>query len=98
MADAETFFGQDQPAVDQWSFTREDARRIPQPVLAVVGAKSREVAPIFGERQELLLAWLPNVEPFVLPEATHLLHVQNPRGMAQGLTAFFARHSLSAST
>ena len=40
---------------------------------------------------------LPDVEPFVLPEATHLLQIQNPRGMAEGLAAFFARHSLSAS-
>ncbi len=98
VADAETFFGQEMPAVNQWTFTREDARRIAQPVLAVIGAKSEEVTPVFGERQELLLAWLPNVESFVLPEATHLLHVQNPRGMAQGLAAFFERHSLSAST
>ncbi len=98
VADAETFFGQELPAVNQWTFTREDARRIAQPVLAVIGAKSEEVNPVFGERLELLLAWLPNVEPFVLPEATHLLHVQNPRGMAQGLAAFFERHSLSTST
>jgi hypothetical protein len=30
------------------------------------------------ERQTLLRSWLPNVELFVLPEATHLLQVQNP--------------------
>jgi hypothetical protein len=40
---------------------------------------------------------LPNVEPFVLADATHLLQVQNPRGMAEGLAAFFARHVLSVS-
>ena len=98
VADAETFFGQELPAVNEWMFTREDANRIAQPALAVIGAKSEEVSTIFGERQELLLAWLPNVEPFVLPKATHLLHVQNPRGMAEGLAAFFERHALSAST
>jgi 3-oxoadipate enol-lactonase len=96
VADAETFFSQELPALQQWSFTREDARRITQPVLAVIGAKSQELAPIWGERQELLLTWLPNVEPFVLPEAGHLLQIQNPRGMAEGLAAFFARHPLSA--
>ena len=98
MADADTFFGQELPALQQWSFTREDARRIAQPVLAVIGAKSQELDPIWGERQELLLSWLPNVEPFVLADATHLLQVQNPRGMAEGLAAFFARHPLSASS
>lgn len=98
VADADTFFGVEMPAMREWSFTREDAHRIVRPVLAVVGAKSLELAPFWGERQELLLSWLPNVEPFVLPDATHLLQVQNPRGMAEGLAAFFARHPLSASS
>jgi pimeloyl-ACP methyl ester carboxylesterase len=98
VADADTFFDLELPALQQWSFTREDARRIAQPVLAVIGAKSQELDPVWGERQELLLSWLPNVEPFVLPDATHLLQVQNPRGMAEGLAAFFARHPLSASS
>jgi pimeloyl-ACP methyl ester carboxylesterase len=94
VADADTFFRVEFPAMQQWSFTRDDARRIHQPVLAVIGAKSQELSPVWGERQELLLSWLPNVEPFVLPEATHLLQVQNPRAMAAGLAAFFGRHPL----
>ena len=98
VADADTFFGQELPALQQWSFPREDARRITQPVLAETGAKSQELDRIWEERQALLLAWLPNVEPFVLPDATHLLQVQHPRGMAEGLAAFFARHPLSASS
>ena len=98
VADADTFFGQELPALQQWSFTREDARRIAQPVLAVIGAKSQERDRIWEERQELLLSWLPNVAPFVLPDATHLLQVQNPHGMAEGLAAFFARHPISASS
>jgi pimeloyl-ACP methyl ester carboxylesterase len=98
VADAETFFDQELPALQQWSFTQEDARRITQPVLAVIGAKSQELDPIWGERQELLLTWLPNVEPFILPDAGHLLQIQNPRGMAEGLAGFFTRHPLSASS
>jgi hypothetical protein len=43
---------------------------------------------------KLLLEWLPNVEPFVLSDAGHLLHLQNPSEMAAGLASFFARHSL----
>src|SRR5262245_2131953 len=94
VADAGTFFGKELPALLQWSFTREDASRITQPALAVIGEKSKEVSPIWGERQELLLTWLPNVEPFVLSNAGHLLQVQNPRGMAEGLAAFFTRHPI----
>ncbi len=89
---ADTFFTQELPALWQhWSFTEADARRITQPVLAVVGEKS---APTFPERRELLLSWLPNAEPFELPGATHLLHVENPGGMAGALASFFARHPL----
>ena len=54
MADADTFLGQELPAVREWSFSREDASRIGQPLLAVLGAKTGEVAATFGERRELL--------------------------------------------
>jgi pimeloyl-ACP methyl ester carboxylesterase len=96
VASADTFFGQELPAVRQWSFRREDARRITQPVLAVIGEKSKEQSPIWNARQEMLLTWLPNAEGFVLPGATHLLYLENPRGMAEALAAFFARHRLKA--
>jgi len=95
VADADTFFGQELPAIQQWQLTREDAGRITQPVIAVVGEKSPEVSPIWNERQQVLLGWLPNVEGFVLPGTTHLLHVQNPRGMAEALASFFARHPMA---
>jgi pimeloyl-ACP methyl ester carboxylesterase len=94
VASADTFFGQELPAVRQWSFRREDARRITQPVLAVIGEKSKEQSPIWNARQEMLLTWLPNAEGFVLPGATHLLYLENPRGMAEALAEFFARHPL----
>jgi pimeloyl-ACP methyl ester carboxylesterase len=95
IADADTFFGQELPAVQQWQFTRIDAKRISQPVLAVTGEKSAAVSPVWPQRQALLLEWLPNVEGFVLPGATHLLHVENPRGMADRLVTFFAHHGLA---
>ena len=94
VADADTFFEQEMPALQQWSFRQDDAKRIIQPVLAVVGARSLEFDPIWGERHQLLLDWLPNVESFVLSDATHLLQIENPRGMAEGLAGFFARHPL----
>jgi pimeloyl-ACP methyl ester carboxylesterase len=87
LAAADMYFGHEVPAVQQWSFTEEDAKRIRHPALLVLGEKSK---PIFRERRELLLEWLPNPEPFDLADATHLLHVENPRGMAEGLAAFFS--------
>jgi pimeloyl-ACP methyl ester carboxylesterase len=93
VADADAFFTQELPAVQQWSLTQEDARRITQPTLAVLG---EHTAPTFPERLQLLASWLPNAEPFELPGATHLLHVRNPRGMADALASFYARHPLTA--
>jgi pimeloyl-ACP methyl ester carboxylesterase len=96
VTDADTFFGQELPAVQQWTLSREDAGRISQPALSMVGEKSKALSPIWTERHELILAWLPTAEGFVLPDATHLLHVQYPRTVAEALAAFFARHPLRA--
>jgi pimeloyl-ACP methyl ester carboxylesterase len=91
VADADSFFTQELPALQQWRFTESEARRISQPVLAVLGERT---ASTFPERRDLLLAWLPNVEAFDLPDATHLLHAQRPLQMAEGMAAFFARNPI----
>ena len=63
--------------------------------LAVLGAASPTVSPVFAERQEVLSAWLSGVEPFVLPGATHMLHLQNLSGLTDAMLDFFSRHSLA---
>ncbi len=88
VADADTFFGVELPALGEWTFTREDAARIKQPVLAVIGAESDALWPGFSEGNRRLLDWFPQAKPFVLPRAAHLLQVENPRDMAEGLAAF----------
>jgi pimeloyl-ACP methyl ester carboxylesterase len=95
VADADAFFGQELPAIRQWSLSREDASRVRQPLLAVIGEKSPEVSPIWVERQRMLLTWFPDAQAFVVPGTTHLLHVQNPRAVAEGLAAFFASHPIN---
>jgi hypothetical protein len=45
VSDLDTFFQVELPALQQWQFTAEDAARIRQPVLSVVGT---ETAPIFS--------------------------------------------------
>jgi pimeloyl-ACP methyl ester carboxylesterase len=67
VANADTFLDQELPAVREWSFTREDASRITQPVLAVLGAKTGEVAATFGERRELLLSGCHTSNPLTSP-------------------------------
>jgi pimeloyl-ACP methyl ester carboxylesterase len=90
--DADMFFGHELPALRRWSFGPDEARKITQPVLAVLGENSDSR---FYERQKLLLEWLPNVEPFMLSNAGHLLRLENPDGLAQGLAGFFARHPMA---
>ena len=91
VADVDAFFGQELPAVQQWSFGADDARRIQRPVLVVVGTRSVET---FSERRKLLLSWLPDAEPLDLAGATHLMHIEHPDAVAAGLADFFARHPL----
>ncbi len=93
VADADTFFGQELPAVREWTFGTEQAARIHQPALLVMGGRSHEVSPIWQQRQDLLVVGLDNAEPFVLDGATHMLHLQNPRGLAERLAIFLARYS-----
>jgi len=90
---ADAFFGQELPALQQWAFTEDDARRIAQPVLLVLGESS---TPTFPERRDVLLAWLPNAEPCDLAGLRHLLHVERPAPVAEALARFFAHHPLAA--
>lgn len=92
IADADTFFQVELPAMQQWRFGREEARQIGHPVLAVLGTESSRVWPGFAEAQELLQSWFPQAETFLLPSAAHPLQMLNPEGMAVGLTGFWARH------
>lgn len=94
VTDADTFFRIELPALEQWSFTQADAGRITQPVLAVIGGESHTLWPGWIEVHQLMQAWLPQAEAFVLEGATHGLQMIDPKGMAAGLAAFFARHPL----
>lgn len=97
VADAGTWFERESPALREWDFGEAELRRITQPVLAVHGQNSAALWPRFGETHRLLLASLPQAEGFVLPDATHLLHAQNPRDVAEALAAFCTRHPIDRS-
>lgn len=92
VSEADAFFGQELPALQQWAFTEDDASGITQPVLLMLGENSTST---FPERRELLLSLLPNAEPVDLANVRHLLHVEQPTAVAEALAAFFARHPLA---
>jgi pimeloyl-ACP methyl ester carboxylesterase len=92
VAEADLFFQAEMPAVQQWSFGPDDAGRVMSPVLNVVGARSAER---FVEASQLIQSWFPHAERLTVPDAGHLLMVQNADAMAQGLRAYLARHPLA---
>ena len=96
VADAGTWFEHEMPGLLDWRFGEAEAQRIGRPALSVLGGESDALSPRFGEAHRLLLAWLPQAEAFVLPGTTHFLQVQDPRGMAEALAAFWVRHPLPA--
>jgi pimeloyl-ACP methyl ester carboxylesterase len=91
VTDLDTFFQVELPALQQWRFTAEEATRIRQPVLSVVGT---ETAPMFRESHDLVKQWMPQAEELVVPQATHALQYMNPSAVADGLARFLARHPL----
>jgi pimeloyl-ACP methyl ester carboxylesterase len=95
VTDADTFFQFELPALQEWRFTQEDASRIKQPILSVIGSESDKLWKGRTEVHELVQAWWPQAEAFVLQGAGHALQIENPTGMAEGLAAFFARHPIA---
>jgi pimeloyl-ACP methyl ester carboxylesterase len=94
VTDADSFFGEELPALQQWSFTEADARRVTAPVLVVQG---QDTEPTFPPRTRLLVSWLPNAELLELPDVTHLLHVQRPQAVVDALVSFYAQRRAAAS-
>jgi pimeloyl-ACP methyl ester carboxylesterase len=96
LADAGTWFEREVSGQLGWQFSEAEVRRISQPTLSVLGGESDALWSRFGETHRLLLAWLPHAEGFVLPGTTHFMQLEDPRGMAEALAAFWARHRLPA--
>jgi pimeloyl-ACP methyl ester carboxylesterase len=96
LADAGTWFEREVSGQLDWRFGEAEVRRISQPTLSVLGGESNARWSRFGETHRLLLEWLPHAEGFVLPGTTHFMQLEDPRGMAEALAAFWARHRLPA--
>ena len=93
IADADTFFGVELPALSTWTFGAEQAARVSQPVLSVVGEKTE---PLWVEVADRLRSWFGQVEECTIEGAGHLLHIQRSAPVAACLAAFCGRHALAA--
>jgi pimeloyl-ACP methyl ester carboxylesterase len=90
--DADTCFGVELPALMSWPFDRQQAARIAQPALSVLGTHT---GPLWVEVDDLLRSSMPRVDSCKIDGVGHLLHLQRPEPVAQGITAFLAQHPLN---
>jgi pimeloyl-ACP methyl ester carboxylesterase len=87
------FFGTEMPALQQWSFSKEDGKRIRQPVLFVLGDES---LPPFSEAQALLADALPQMETKIIPGGTHLHDIEKPELTSEAIAGFLRVNSITA--
>jgi pimeloyl-ACP methyl ester carboxylesterase len=90
--DADTLFGVELPALTQWEFGAEQAARLSQPVLSVLGA---ETEPLWVEVDQFLRSALPHVRSCTVSGVGHLLHGQCAEPVARVMADFFAQEPLS---
>lgn len=92
VSDADALFTVELPALGEWGFSAEDAKRIDAPVLRVVGENT---IPWFVESDALLAEWLPDSDRSTIPSVGHFLQMQDPRPIEESLATFFARHPMT---
>jgi pimeloyl-ACP methyl ester carboxylesterase len=92
ITDADTFFGIELPAVTEWTFGREQAAAIQQPVLSVLGS---ETLPLWVDVAEFLHSSLAHVEEARIERVGHLVHIQRPEPVAQAIAGFLTRHPIA---
>ena len=84
-------FIKEQPSIGEWQFGPKEAAAIRQPVLSVLGVRSSQ---FMKEGRDLLHHWFSQTEDLDV-NTTHLLQMQDPKGVAHGLAEFFSRHRVS---
>lgn len=85
VADAETFFGVELPALAEWSLAAEQAAALEQPVLSVLG---EETLPLWIEVAAFLRAHVPDIREARIAGVGHLLHLQRPDPVADAIATF----------
>lgn len=89
--DADTFFGIELPSLGAWDLTPDDAGSIAQPVLSVLGAQT---LPLWVEVADYLRAAMSDLTDCTIDGAGHLLHLQQPDPVAEGIGQFLDRHRM----
>lgn len=80
-----------------WTFDEDQAQRISQAALVVLGGDSPKLRPRFQETYRLLLDWLTHGEGLVVPGVTHFFQPESTEisvTVAQAIADFCARNPL----
>ena len=93
--DAAASFEVELPALLNWRFGTDEADRVAQPVMTVIGELSTILSPRFEEAHRWILAHIEHAAAaYTLPGAHHFLQIENPGDLATALADFWVRHPL----
>ena len=91
VADADTFFGVELPALADWSLDADQAAAIEQPVLSVLG---EETLQLWIEVAAFLRAHVPEIREGRVDGVGHLLHLQRTDPVADSIAAFLRQNPM----
>jgi len=90
VADIDTAFQVELPALGTWTFGPDEAQQIRLPILSVLGEDHPTT--FAQEVDELLHTWFLHRETVVVPHSLHWPQLTNPAALAHGLADFISRH------
>lgn len=88
VADAPTLFDIEMPAGFAWDWDNVPA--LVPPLLLMLGGESWRISDVYPQGYQDLLVRFPHAAGHVVPDATHLLHVENPNDVTARLVEHFA--------
>ena len=89
------FFADELRAVREWQFGPDDAARISQPALIILGSGTPALMPNIVESVERLASALPNAVTEVLDGVDHMMPLEAPRALGEGIASFARRHPVA---
>lgn len=90
------FFPDELAAAGEWAFGAAEAGAISAPMLLVDGGTTADVAAVRPESVARLAAMVPHAEVAVLADASHLMPLEDPSGVARLIAGFARKHPIPA--
>lgn len=88
LSSVDTIFQVEYPALLSWQFNPNDAKSLSMPILSIEGTDS---ASFFKQIHGLLESWFPHLETTLIQDASHILHMQDPKSVGNALYNFLSK-------